>query len=188
MNILYLTTVIPNRRSGGEIATESFVKTLSENGCRVTTLGYKRKNDKNIFGDHVVVIGERHIETDKAGWYFWYWLLLALIKNKPYSSEKYYSQAYISKLRELLSTKLYDAVVIEHSQLGWLCCQIPQDCPIIFNTQNVEHEIYEEHFRKTSGLKKIIFSREACLIKRMEDSVAKVAKQIWTLTKHDARY
>lgn len=187
-NILYLTTVIPNYKTGGEFASQAFIEALRLNDCNVTVLAYNRVGEIHHHYDQIVIAGFRYIETDKARWYPLWWMVKALLKNRPYTVEKFYSNGYLNQLRNLLSINTYHAVVIEHSQMGWLSDHIPKSIPIILNTQNIENEIYRDHEQSSSGINRLIYRRESFLLKRIEDKTAKRATQVWTLTDHDAQY
>jgi polysaccharide biosynthesis protein PslH len=188
MKILYLTTVLPNRKSGGELATESFINGLNACGCNVTVLGYRRTDDPRGQDNNHVTIAVRHIETSSARLHSLYWMFQSILRRVPYSAQKFYSERYVSVVHELLNKNRYAAIILDHSQLGWLCSHIPSSYPIIFNTHNVENEIYREHAENSTGLKKLIYRREASLMKEMEGRLSARARQIWTLTTNDAAY
>jgi polysaccharide biosynthesis protein PslH len=185
VRILYVTTVLPSKqRTGGEIASQMFIHTLSELGHTVKVMGYARQDDVYQNQAHETVVGQRFIETSKAGLHVVSWFARALLQGLPYSAAKYYSRRYVEQLQELQSQ--VDLVILEHSQLGWLLPHLPNR--FIFNTQNLEHELYSQHAASASGIKKWILHREARLIKTMEDALTQQAQQVWTLTRHDTHY
>ncbi len=190
MKILYLTTVLPSqRRTGGEIASQCFIDTLQQLGNEVLVIGYQRKDSILKKKQNEIAVSQRYIETDRAKFYPFFWIFLSLFKNLPYSSEKYYSHAYIKKIKLVLSRKNCDLVIIDHAQLCWLTPLITEKIQVIFIAHNIEHEIYLEHLKHTRNyLLRKVYEREAELIKKMENNLAKTAKQIWTLTPHDHKY
>ena len=190
MKILYLTTVLPNkRRTGGEIASQYFIDALKQSGHEVLVVGYQRKNDVIQKNNTEVSVGERYIETDKAKFYPIVWMLLSFFKKLPYSSAKYYSKIYIEKIKHLLLNENYDVIIIDHFQLGWLESFINDRAKLILNTQNVEHELYMAQLKNTRNyILKWVYKREARLFKNMENKLANVAKEVWTLTPYDCRY
>jgi hypothetical protein len=103
MKILYLTTVLPSKRTtGGEIASQSFIDALQHNGHEVLVLGYQRQS--SIFKPkyNEIPIAKRYIETEKSRLSPMLWMSLGIFKNLPYSSAKYYSQKYINQVKALL--------------------------------------------------------------------------------------
>ena len=109
--------------------------------------------------------------------------------NQPYSSAKYYSHKYINKVKELIALQQFDAVIIDHAQLGWLARIVAPKHRLIVNTHNIEHQIYLNYVKGDGNpLLKIIYKREAFLIKKMEDDLAQIAQEVWTLTSKDCQY
>ena len=191
MNILFLTTVLPGKkRNGGEIVSQYFVDSLRQNGHQVLVLGYTPRGSKYSAGFNEISVGERYIETELAKYYPLIWMLFSYLKGFPYSVEKYYSKVYATKVTELLAREKYDTVIIDHAQIGWLQeIVLTQGAKLIFNTHNIEHEIYLEQMKKTANpILKQIYQREARLVKAMEDGLAAIADRIWTLTANDAAY
>jgi polysaccharide biosynthesis protein PslH len=188
MKILYLTTVLPGKeKTGGEIATQVFVKALLELGHKLTVVGYQRKDDTTYqVAQHEYRIGQRFIETDRAGLSIVGWLTQAFANNLPYSAAKYYSAHYLNTVRHFLRTTKPELVILEHSQLGWLLPGLSSQ--LVFIAHNVEHELYAEQVRQGGTVRRWLFNREARLIKLMEDKLARQAKQVWSLTEHDAHY
>ncbi|MBF2064013.1 MAG: glycosyltransferase family 4 protein [Calothrix sp. C42_A2020_038] len=194
MKILYLTTVLPSqKRTGGEIASQTFIEALERDGHEVTVVGYQRCNS-NIVKTNEIVVDVRNIETHNSYLYPILWIGDSLLKKQPYSSTKYYSQKYLRTVISLFETNNYDVIVIDHAQIGWITNflvhhQIYKKCKIIFIAHNIEHEVYlsQCHSAK-SHLSKYIYLREANLIKTIEDKLASLAHQVWTFTKHDAKY
>jgi polysaccharide biosynthesis protein PslH len=103
MKILYLTTVLPSKKTtGGEIASQSFIDALQHNGHEILVLGYQRPNSIFKPKNNEIPIAPRHIETEKSRLDPMLWMSLGLLKNLPYSSAKYYSQKYINQLKIIL--------------------------------------------------------------------------------------
>ena len=190
MKILYLTTVLPSRkRTGGEIASQSFIKALKYCGHEVLVLGYQRFGDTNSQNENEVEIEKRYIETEKSKYHSFLWMALSFLKRLPYSAAKYYSKKYFQQIRNILQLGQYEIIIIDHAQLGWLLPLLNIKSKVIFIAHNVEHQLYESQLQNAQKyLSKYIYKREANLIKKMEDNLAISAKQVWTLTSHDANY
>lgn len=190
MKILFLTTVLPSKqRMGSEVASQCFVDALNQNGYEVSVVGYMRSDDVFELNQQEILVDKRYIETKRAKFYPIFWLILSLIKGLPYSAAKYYSKTYIKTINKFLSTKKYDVFIIDHPQLGWLERFIKSPEKVITIAHNIEQEIYQQNYKNAGSLlSKLIYKREAHLIKQMEDKLATTAREVWTLTEHDSKY
>jgi polysaccharide biosynthesis protein PslH len=190
MKILFLTTVLPRRqRMGGEVASQCFIDALQSTGCDVTIMGYQHQDDFLELSPFEVTIGRRCIETQKAKFHVLIWLALAFLKRLPYSSAKYYSQAYIKAVRNALKTTRYDRVIVDHAQMAWLTKYIPDLSQLLTISHNVEHQLYFDTARQAkNSLERWIYRRDAKLLYRLEHHLAEISQQVWTLTQHDAQY
>ena len=188
-NVLFLTTLLPSQQtSGGEVASQAFIDGLRQNGYQVSVVGYMRKGNDFEPGTSELLVEKRHIETSEAKIHAVIWFILGLLVRLPYSSAKYYSQAYLRLVKSLLRYKQYSVIFIDHSQLGWLA-RLVGNKKLIFIAHNVEHEIYLSHFKNSSNpLAKWLYAREAKLVEKMESELSKKAAEVWTLTENDARY
>ena len=189
--VLFLTTIIPRKkRMGSEVASQCFIDALAHSGYnKVSVLGYMRKDDVFELNPQEILVDQRYIETKKAKFYPILWLILSILIVLPYSAAKYYSQAYIKTVKNLLSNNKYDAVIIDHPQLGWLEPLIKDKDKLITIAHNIEHEIYLDSYKNARNLiSRWIYKREAHLVKQMEDKLATTAREIWALTEHDAKY
>ncbi len=190
MKVLFLTTLLPRKkRMGSEVASQCFIDALTKSGCQVSVVGYMRKDDVFEPSQFEVLVDKRYIETKKAKYYPMIWLTLSLLKGLPYSAAKYYSNSYLITIKKLLETVKYEAIIIDHPQLGWLERFIKYQERLVLIAHNIESEIYLDSFKNASNLiSRWIYRREASLIKEMEDKLATTAKQVWALTQHDANY
>ena len=191
MKILFLTTILLcKNRNGGEVASQCFIDALRQLGHEVLVLGYLRKGDiLEQNPQEVLVVDERYTETSKSKIYTIFWLFLSILIDLPYSSAKYYSNTYIKKVKKLLGTDNYDIVIIDHSQLSWLERYIQNKDKLIAIAHNVEYQMYKESSKNsTNFIAKLIYQREAHLIKAQENMLATTAKQLWTIAENDAKY
>jgi hypothetical protein len=194
MNILFLTTILPAKKlHGSEIASQTIIDGLRQAGCRVTVVGYGRREDGPAQpAESEILVADRYIETQKAKSYPLWWFGVSLVSGLPYSAAKYKSKRYCQQVQSLLQQGHYDAVVIDHAQLGWLLEVVngmDGGRPVIFNSHNIEHEIYLQYVQQSRHpIATWVYRREAKLVQRMEDHLATVARQTWALTQHDADY
>jgi polysaccharide biosynthesis protein PslH len=190
MKILFLTTVLPRQKQmGSEVASQCFIDGLQAVGHDVTVMGYLRTDNVFSLNSSEIAIGRRYIETKKAKFHFFIWLLLSFLKRLPYSSAKYYSQDYVKGVQKVLAVTHYDRVIIDHPQLAWLEPLIIDKRCLIVLSHNIEHELYFDAAKQSKRrLERWIYNREAHLVQKLENRLATIAQQVWTLTRHDAAY
>jgi len=191
MKILNLTTAIPSKfGTGADICSQHFIDGMRALGHSVAVAGFRRFGDSHSYGEDVIEVGERHIETKGAGVHALIWAAQAILRGLPYSSAKYYSERYLEEVRSRMAKERYDAVVLEHSsQLCWLKRVIDPSSKVAVLAHNLEHEIFQERVRdSTKPPARLVYQREAHLVKKMEDELAVTSQGVWTLTEHDAEY
>jgi polysaccharide biosynthesis protein PslH len=190
MNVLFFTTILPrHQRMGSEVASHCFITALRRAGHQVRVVGYMRRDDPFEPDQTEVVVGQRYIETNQAKGYPLLWMLLSFLLNLPYSSAKYYSQAYRRQVKTLLAQTPDAVVVFDHPQLGWLRDLVSPGHPQIMIAHNIEHDIYRQHAQSTHHpLAAWIYRREARLIQQWEDQLAMATDRVWALTDQDAHY
>ncbi len=191
MKILFLTTILLSKNcNGGEVASQCFIDALRNLDHQVTVVGYLRKGDKfEHNSQETLVIDERYTETNKSKLFAILWLVQSFFKKLPYSSVKYYSRAYISLVKKLITANKYSVIIIDHAQLAWISRFLTVKSKLIAIAHNVEFQIYEENSQKArNSIAKFIYQREARLIRLQEELLLGVVQQIWTLTEDDSKY
>ncbi|MEP0778618.1 glycosyltransferase family 4 protein [Microcoleus sp. ZQ-A2] len=174
---------------GSEVASQCFIDALNQNGYEVSVVGYMRSDDLFELNQQEILVDKRYIETKRAKFYPILWLILSIVKGLPYSAAKYYSKTYIKTINKILSTKKYDVFIIDHPQLGWLERFIKSPEKVITIAHNIEQEIYQQNYKNAGSLiSKLIYKREAHIIKQMEDKLATTSREVWALTEHDSKY
>lgn len=189
MHVLYLTTVFPRSKlTGGEIAAQSFVDALEAIGHLVTVVAYERPERPLALLENEVSVGPRFIESSSAPLLSLRSLFRSAIQGLPYSATKYISKQYKEAVRLLFDSGGVDLVIVEHSQLAWLQECIPSRCPVIFNAQNVEHELYDSLSKQGANpIKKFLYRRESRLMKELETNFTNRAAAVWALTDEDVK-
>lgn len=190
MKIIFLTTVLPSwQRTGSEIASQSFINALRQNNYEVIVLGYQNKNYPQNNQTEEIAIQSRYIETQQAKYYPLLWMAWAILSNLPYSAAKYYSQAYIAKVKAIVRQEPETILIFDHAQLFWLYQSLNLSNKLILIAHNVENQLYETNYRESKNLLgKLVYQREAKLFKRIESKIGDLFEQIWTLTENDAQY
>jgi glycosyltransferase involved in cell wall biosynthesis len=185
-----LTSVLPGAvPTGGEIASAAFVDALRSAGHRVVVVGYSRPGASPIGGEDMVPVGDRVIETSSARWARFAWMFRSVLGRQPYSVAKFESHEYARRTEEVLAMLGPDIVIVEHVQMMWVRWSVEWRMPTILNTQNVEHEMYQQLAALKAGtVTSVALRREARLMERWERASAARSTEIWTLTDDDASY
>lgn len=190
MKVLFCTTVLPSqRRTGGEVASQAFIDAIRAAGHDVIVLGYRRPEDRTPLAAGENEVGQRPIESDRAGSAAYAWLGRALVRGAPYSCEKYRSAAYAERVSKLVGEGQIDVAIIDHAQVGPLHRCIPPSLPLIAIAHNSEGMMYGEQAGEADGaVKRAVLRREARLLEHLERELARRACQVWTLTQSDRAY
>jgi polysaccharide biosynthesis protein PslH len=187
---LFVTTVLPSRRgSGSERASQSFIDALRSCGCEVSVIGYRRSGQGTELAPGERLVAERPIETAQAGSRALLWLGSSIVRGDPYSSAKYRSRAYARMVRAVLAEDVYDLVVLDHVQLGWVTRWVPRTTALVLVAHNLEHELYAaEAGHRSNPLIRRVYAREARLVRQAEQELGARADEVWALTHHDAAW
>jgi len=193
MKVLFLTPTFPSitKRTGADIATQSFIDALKQNACDITLVGYCRKGEEFLVRDpNFISVGSCYVEMKEAKFYPLLWFAKSILSKISFTATKYYSQKYVETLQSLLKQEKYDFVILDHSyQLGWLEPLIPDTNRLIVIAHNIEHEVYRDRIQDVKNLAlKWMYQRETRLVKQSEDRLAERAFEIWALTEYDSNY
>lgn len=188
MNILCITTTLPHRqKNGGEIATRSIVEGVERGGHNVTVLGYTREGDPQDAPANHRSVRVWPIESELAGWRRWSWLARALLTGAPYVCTKFRTRALVQAARGLCEEHRFDAVIIDHLQLGWLAATPFLPAYKIGVAHNLEHRILaaQAGLAGNGRIKRMTYARDARLMKRVEADLLRRLDQIWVLTEEE---
>jgi len=189
--VLYLTTVYPgHRRTGGDVCSQDYIDGLKRSDVEVDVVCFLRPGDPWPSDPSVHVVEQRAIESAQSGFWFYLWMLICLLRGTPYSAEKYRSSRYRRVVSELLARHRYPLCILDHaSRLSWMLPELPPDLPVVANTHNIEHLLYEGLQRKASRpINRWVYAREARLVKVIELDLAAKAAEVWTVTPVDGAF
>jgi glycosyltransferase involved in cell wall biosynthesis len=152
MNILFLTSQLPNRNSGGNISTRNFFDyfCLSQEN-NITLISLIKKDDvvslpQYIKGFTANVKQFEHFVIDKPRSPFNY--LCSIVKNLPLSIYRNYDPMINRKIAEYISTTDYNLIICNNLIMS---CYIPKD--LYSKTVLIDHNaefIIWERFAKIS--------------------------------------
>ena len=185
--MLVVTNMLPGeRRSGGEIVTQSVVDALFAAGHGVRVLGYRRPADTAADARGEVCVGRRPIETREAGVRAAAWMLRAVATRHPYTGTKWVSRGYREAVRAGLAERPA-ALIVDHAGLYSV---VPRDpgVPLIHVSHNAESQMYARLAEAAGRAGRLVYRRESRAIGRYERELAARADQVWALTASDAAY
>ena len=191
--ILFLTSSLPSlkKKTGADIATQSFIQTLTELGCEVSVVGFLRPGETSPnLGTQVFSVGYCNVETEDAKAQSLYWLAKSFKKNLPYTTARFYSNSYINFIKDLFAKNTYDLVILDHPHhISWAVPWINQNTKVILIAHNVEQLVYQKRAIEVGNyILRWLYQREARLIRNIENDLSRTAIEIWTLTKDDASF
>ncbi len=194
--ILWLSTVMPaGQTTGGEIASMNLVSAVRELGVTVDCLAYRRAGKTAELPQGFETPRDLVIESAEAPRETATWLVRAMIAGRPFSVQKYVTAEMRASVRRKLAGSVYDLVVIDHAQMGWLFDLVPAHLPVVFVAHNVEHRLYEgraRDLRREGGASALarsaVYAREARLMRGLETKLARRCRAVWTLSAEDADY
>lgn len=180
MRILFSTTVLPGRRrNGGELWSQTLVDSLRRNGADVTVLGYGAAS-----AEGEVSAGPRAVETRAAPFRALGWAVQSLGRN-AFSVQKWVSSAYRRAFALQLARQGWDAVLIDHAQMGWIQ-PLLGGIPLLYLAHHAEARLYAGLAGEAGALGRRIYAREARHIGAMEQALARAAVRSWCISDADA--
>lgn len=183
MNIFFATTSLPHEQStGGEIASQAFVKAMRTAGHFVQVFGFARGEGTVPPGSTRVAI--RAVESASAGPEKFLWLGRSLCTGRPFICEKFRSARYLNCLYAAARLGKADVLVIDHAQMGWLLPMARQFArSIVLIAHNHEAALYAaEAARHAHLFKKGMLQRDSVLVNALEHKLAQAAQQVWALS------
>ncbi len=189
MHLVFATSIVPagEPRSGYEIANAAIIGALRRVGVRVTVIGFIWPGQVPNDPDETIVLGEIDVRTNtasamqKAGW-----LLRAVQQGLTFASVKLRASAPEAVRQALSRIEPYDGYVVNAVQMAGAFDMLFRDRPSIFVAHNVEYRSAQENAAAaTSPLQRILYTREARLLREFEDQLRNRYGFIWTLAEED---
>lgn len=193
--LLFISTVLPHRRrTGGEICSMNYIEGLQAAGFEVDVVAYQRLGDREPVPPGFFAPRELMIESANSRRQSLLWLGRALALNRPYSIQKYVTARMRAFVAERFARIAYDAVILDHAQIGWLLDAVPRTAKTAFIAHNVESSLYRMHAKRIletaagkplARLKAAVYRREGAAMRRAERRIASRCDQVWTLTEEE---
>lgn len=189
MHLVFATSIVPAgaATTGYEIANSAIVDALRRAGVKVTVLGFIWPGATPEDPKNTIVLGEVDVRTDNAsGLQKASWLLRAVSSGLTFSSVKLRAATPDAVRSALASIEPYDGYVLNAAQFAGAFEGLFEDRPSIFVAHNVEYRSAEENAAAAGSLmQKILYTREANLLRGIERRLCDRASFVWTLADED---
>lgn len=188
MHLLFVTSIVPHGApaTGYEIANAAIINALRRAGVRVTVMGYSWPGKAPADPQNTILLGEVDVETAGASAFQKVqWLGRAVAGGHTFSSAK---MRVVSedRIRETIgSVEPFDGYVLNSVQMAGAFPSLFADKPSIYVAHNVEHLSARENAAAAHGLQKILFAREARLLRELERMLCRRAAFVFTLAEED---
>ncbi|MBX3576530.1 MAG: glycosyltransferase [Rhizobiaceae bacterium] len=189
MHLVFATSLVPDGEpaTGYEIANAVILDALWRSGARVTVLGYTWPGRRTDGLQDTIVLGELDVRTDAASTVQKLkWLARAVREGMTFSSVKLRATPLESVREALGRAGPFDAFVINAVQFAGAFEGLFAGKRSIFVAHNVEHRSAEENAAAADGaFQRLLYLREARLLKTLEERLCRQARFVFTLADAD---
>lgn len=187
--LVFVTSLVPHAiaSTGYEVANAAVIDGLRRAGAQVTVLGFTWPGHKAVKSKDTVVLGEVEVRTEGAGIKRKVgWVLKSFLTGLTVSSAKLRVIPAVEIREAIGDLGDFDAYVLNGVTLPGAFEDVFKDKPSIFIAHNVEYRSAEENAADTQGkIQKILFAREARVLKKLENRLCKQASFVFTFAEED---
>ncbi|TIO07410.1 MAG: glycosyltransferase [Mesorhizobium sp.] len=189
MHLLFATSIVPDGAlaSGYEIANAAIIAALRRAGARVTVIGFTWPGKSASDPQNTVVLGSVDVRTESAsslqklGW-----VAKAMLSGLTFASVKLRVVTDSEVRAAVERAGPFDGYVLNSVQFASAFEKLFGDRPSIFVAHNVEHSSAKENAAAAGSLfQRLLFRREARLLKTMEERLCRQARFVFTLAEED---
>ena len=189
MHLLFATSIVPDGAlaSGYEIANAAIIDALRRAGARVTVVGFSWPGKPAADPDNTIVIGAVDVRTESAApLQKLAWVAKAMLSGLTFASVKLRVVSDAEVRAAIGRAGPVDGYVLNSVQFAGAFETLFSDRPSIFVAHNVEHRSAEENAAAAASLlQRLLFRREARLLKVMEERLCRQARFVFTLAEED---
>ena len=186
-----MTSLVPHAvaSTGYEVANAAVINGLRRAGARVTVIGFTWPNHQMTNDTDTVVLGEAEVRTEgasigrKIGW-----VIKSFLTGLSISSAKLRIISALELREAIAGLDDFDAYVLNGVTLPGAFEEIFRDKPSLFVAHNVEHRSAEENAQDTKSIvQKLLFRREAHILRKLENRLCTQARFVFTFAEDDGR-
>ncbi|QKC85720.1 glycosyltransferase family 4 protein [Mesorhizobium sp. NZP2077] len=189
MHLLFATSIVPDGAltSGYEIANAAVIAALRRAGARVTVIGFTWPGKDAADPENTVVLGAIDVRTESASaLQKLAWVGKAMFSGLTFASVKLRTVSDHDVQVALEQAGPFDGYVLNSVQFAGAFEKLFEDRPSIFVAHNVEHLSALENAAAAGGLfQRLLFRREARLLKVVEERLCRRARFVFTLAEED---
>lgn len=189
MHLLFATSIVPDGAlaSGYEIANAAIIAALRRAGARVTVIGFIWPGKVAADPENTVVLGAIDVRTESASaLQKLAWVGKALLSGLTFASVKLRAVSDRDVQAALEQAGPFDGYVLNSVQFAGAFEKLFEDKRSIFVAHNVEHLSARENAAAAGGLfQRLLFRREARLLKIVEERLCRRARFVFTLAEED---
>lgn len=191
MHLVFVTSIVPDGTltTGYEIANAAIIEALQRAGVSVSVLGFSWPGRRPSAPATTQVLGEVNVETASSSrGQKLRWLARAVAEGQTFSSVKLRQPGEDGIREALAALEPYDGYVLNGVQMAGAFPHLFKDRPSIFVAHNVEHRSAAENAAAaTSIAERLLYTREARLLKVLEADFCRDAVFTFTLADEDRR-
>lgn len=189
MHLLFATSIVPDGAlaSGYEIANAAIIAALRRAGARVTVIGFTWPGRAAADPQNTVVLGAVDVRTENASApQKLAWVGKAMLSGLTFASVKLRAVSDSDVLAAIERAGPVDGYVLNSVQFAGAFEKLFEDRPSIFVAHNVEHLSARENAAAATGIfQRLLFRREARLLKVVEERLCRHARFVFTLAEED---
>ncbi|MBZ9743801.1 glycosyltransferase family 4 protein [Mesorhizobium sp. CO1-1-7] len=189
MHLLFATSIVPDGAlaSGYEIANAAIIAALRRAGARVTVIGFTWPGKAAADPENTVVLGAVDVRTESASpLQKLVWVGKAMFSGLTFASVKLRAVSSHDVQAALERAGPFDGYVLNSVQFAGAFERVFEDRPSIFVAHNVEHLSARENAVASAGIfQRLLFRREARLLKLVEERLCRRARFVFTLAEED---
>ncbi|MEO5758717.1 MAG: glycosyltransferase family 4 protein [Mesorhizobium sp.] len=189
MHLLFATSIVPDGdlASGYEIANAAIIAALRRAGARVTVIGFIWPGKAAADPENTIVLDAIDVRTENASsLQRLAWVGKAMLSGLTFASVKLRVVSDSAVLAAIQRAGPFDGYVLNSVQFAGAFNKLFGDRPSIFVAHNVEHRSAMENADAAGGIfQRLLFRREARLLKTMEEWLCRRARFVFTLAEED---
>jgi len=189
LRLAFLTSLIPVARpdTGFEIANAAILSALRAAGHQVTAIGFTRQGEVPADPAGAVVVAGIDIENAAVSKLRqWQWLVSALRWRLPVACAKLRLAGAGRLVEAVRAHGPFDALVLNSVMLPGAFPELLEIAPCLLVEHNIEHVSARQNARNTGNpVLRLLFAREARLLRGVEQRLWRQAGFVWTLAEED---
>ncbi|MBS9719421.1 glycosyltransferase [Tianweitania sp. BSSL-BM11] len=189
MHLVFVTSLVPDGTltTGYEIANAAIIDGLRRAGVKVSVVGFTWPGKQPIDPDNTVLLGSVDVQTHTASAkQRLLWLGRAIVEGHTFSSVKLRKAGEARVRQALQKLEPFDGYVLNGVTLAGAYPELFRNKPSIFVAHNVEHQSATENAAAARSLvERLLYTREARLLKQLEAKLCGQADFVFTLAEDD---